>query len=481
ASDPGARPTEIWRLTAGQLADAYARRSLGPVEVLGALIDRIEHVDPMINGFCFIGAEDARSAARDSEDRWRRGEALGPLDGVPVTIKDFFMVRGWPTRRGSRVLASAPADTDDAPAVARLREAGAVLLGKTTTTEMGHKASSISPLTGITRNPWNPAWSAGGSSCGAGAAAAAGLGPLHLGSDAAGSIRIPASFCGIYGHKPTSGLVPAYPPSASGHLAVLGPMTRTVEDARLMLEVMARRGGAGWRTASPQPVRFDRHGVEADGLRLALARGVNQCVADGEILARLRATAASLDAEGAIVEEIDLTIEDLLPQFLSIWNVFVATSARSFSPADLELIEPSMVHMIGRGRQIAAVEFNAAHLFFADLTIRLTKLFQRFDALLLPTLPFPAFAAEAEHPGQPPAEGWLAWAQTCFLFNATAMPASSIPCGFLADGRPIGLQVVGPAFSDDKVMAICQLIEGLLSLPRLAADSAIGARPSITP
>ena len=225
--------------SAVSLLDRYRKRELSPVEVTRLLLDRLDALQPKINAFCIVDHDGALATARESERRWLSGKAVGKLDGVPVTIKDLILMRGFPTLRGSRLVDPDQDWSEDAPATARLREAGAVILGKTTTPEFGWKALGDSPLTGITRNPWNLARTPGGSSAGAAAACAAGIGPLHVGSDGAGSIRIPAAFTGIFGLKPSFGRVPAYPLSAMGLLAHLGPMARTVADAALMLTLLS--------------------------------------------------------------------------------------------------------------------------------------------------------------------------------------------------------------------------------------------------
>ena len=217
---------EVAHASAGGLLDLYRRRALSPVEATRPSIDRLDAVQPRINAFCVVDRDGAMAAARASEGRWQRGEPVGRLDGVPVTIKDLILMRGFPTLRGSRMVDPGQEWSEDAPATARLREAGAVILGKTTTPEFGWKALGDSPLTGITRNPWDLTRTPGGSSAGAAAACAAGIGPLHVGSDGAGSIRIPSAFTGIFGLKPSFGRVPAYPLSPMGLLSHIGPMAR---------------------------------------------------------------------------------------------------------------------------------------------------------------------------------------------------------------------------------------------------------------
>src|SRR5690348_10926368 len=224
--------------SAVSLLDFYGRGELSPVEATRLILDRLDALQPEINAFCVVDRDGAMAAARASEGRWLRGEAAGRLDGVPVTIKDLILMRGFPTRRGSRLVERNQDWPEDAPPTARLREAGAVIIGKTTTPEFGWKALGDSPLTGITRNPWDLSRTPGGSSAGAAAACAAGLGPLHVGSDGAGSIRIPSAFAGVFGLKPSFGRVPAHPPSPMGLLSHIGPIARSVADAALMLSVL---------------------------------------------------------------------------------------------------------------------------------------------------------------------------------------------------------------------------------------------------
>ncbi len=248
---PHAPTDEIGYLTATDLANAYRSRSLSPVEVTRTILARIEALNPRLNAFCLIDGEAALRDARASEARWLRGEPLGPLDGVPASIKDLILTRGWPTLRGSRTVDPAGPWDADAPATARLREAGAVLLGKTNTPEFGWRATTDSPLTGITRNPWRLDVTPGGSSGGATAAVAAGLGPLAVGTDGGGSVRIPAAFTGTVGLKAQFGRVPAYPPSPMNSVAHIGPQTRTVEDCAHLLNVLARPDVRDWTSLEP--------------------------------------------------------------------------------------------------------------------------------------------------------------------------------------------------------------------------------------
>src|SRR5437763_9005201 len=262
--------SEIAFSSAENLAELYRKKALSPVEAAELLFARIEALQPKLNAFCIVDRDGALAAARASETRWRDGRPHSPLDGVPVTIKDLVMMTGFPTRRGSRMLENAAPDAEDGPAVSRLKEAGAVILGKTTSPEFGWKAIGDSPLTGITRNPWNLGHTTGGSSAGAAAACAAGIAPLHVGSDGAGSIRIPAAFTGIFGIKATFGRVPAHPPSPMGLLSNVGSMTRNVRDAAAMLNVLARPDARDPYTLPPES-RDYLAGIDngVNGLRIA--------------------------------------------------------------------------------------------------------------------------------------------------------------------------------------------------------------------
>src|SRR5690349_5191999 len=287
------------------LAGLYRKKSLSPVEAAEMLFGRIDALQPKLNAFVFVDRDGALAAARASEQRWRQGEPLSAIDGVPVTIKDIVLMRGFPTLRGSKMIDPDQDWSEDSPAVARLREAGAVIMAKTTTPEFGWKAIGDSPLTGITRNPWNLGRTPGGSSAGAAAACAAGIAPLHVGSDGAGSIRIPSAFTGIFGIKATFGRVPAHPPSPMGLLSNVGPMAREVRDAAAMLNVLAR------------PDHRDPYGLPADGrdflagiddgvqgLRIAYSPDLGYAKVDPEIAAACAAAAGQFTALGAAVEEV---------------------------------------------------------------------------------------------------------------------------------------------------------------------------------
>src|SRR5947199_1725101 len=310
---------DIAFLSAHQLIELYRNQKLSPVEAAAALFARLDELQPKLNAFCIVDRDGAMASARASEQRWRNGAPRGPLDGVPVTIKDLVLMRGFPTRRGSHLVEPVP-DAEDAPATARLREAGAIILGKTTTPEFGWKAIGDSPLTGITRNPWNTERTPGGSSAGAAAACAAGIGPLHVGSDGAGSIRIPSAFTGVFGLKPSFGRVPAHPPSPMGLLAHIGPMARTVADAALLLTVLS---GPDHRDpyALPPENKDYRAGLE-EGVRswrIAYSPTLGYAEVDPEIAAAAAEAARQFEAPGAIVEQVDAIFASPREAVFKLW------------------------------------------------------------------------------------------------------------------------------------------------------------------
>jgi aspartyl-tRNA(Asn)/glutamyl-tRNA(Gln) amidotransferase subunit A len=306
------------------LIERYRAGDLSPVETTRVLLDRLDRLQPRLNAFCVVDRAGALAAARQSEERWRRGEPVGPLDGVPVTVKDLMPMRGFPTLRGSHLVDRDQDWSEDAPAVARLREAGAVILGKTTTPEFGWKALGDSPLTGVTRNPWDLSRTSGGSSAGAAAAAAAGIAPLHLGSDGAGSIRTPSAFCGIFGLKPSFGRVPAYPLSSLGLLAHLGPMTRTVADAALLLGVLGRPDHRD-PYALPPDDRDWREGLDGGvrAWRIAFSPNLGYARVDGEIASRRQ-----FEALGAVVEPVDKIFDSPRDALFTLWAAGLAVLIR---------------------------------------------------------------------------------------------------------------------------------------------------------
>ncbi len=452
---------ELCYLSAIELRQLYRKRALSPVEVVDAVLQRIERLNPKLTAFVTVTADLARKQAVDAEQAYATGHDRPPLLGIPVSIKDVTPTRGIRTTRGS-LLWKDWVPEEDAPVVERLYSAGAVLLGKTNTPELGWKGDSGNRVVGPTHNPWKLGRTAGGSSGGAAAAVAAGLGPLAQGTDGAGSIRIPAAFCGIFGFKPSFGLVPYYPPSAVETLAHVGPMTRTVADAALMLNVIA----------GPDP--RDRNSLNATGvdylasldsgvagLRAGWIANVGELAVDPEVR-RLAEDAAHAVAElGCEVEPIPQPLEDPYPVLEIIWSTAMAAVHRSDLEQVRDLIDPGRLSVIEAGQRWSGVDLAWAYAERSAYAERIRRLMERYDVLLSPTLPVAAFAAGADHPGQVGGRPttYLSWTPFTYPFNFTGQPAATVPCGFTSEGLPVGLQIVGRWREDVTVLRLAAAYE----------------------
>ena len=461
-------PGTLAECSASTLLQLFRSGAASPLEATREVLARIERLNPQLNAFCLVDGEAALQSARESEARWRRGAPMGPLDGVPVSIKDLILTRGWPTRRGSRTVDVAQPWEVDAPVTARLREAGAVLLGKTTTPEFGCKGETNSPLTGITRNPWDLRRTPGGSSGGTAAAVAAGLGPLSVGTDGAGSVRIPAAFCGTFGLKPSFGRVPAYPMSPFGSVAHLGPHTMSVADAALMMNVISQPDARDW-TSLPADGRDYRVGLEdgVRGLRIAYSPtlGYAQNV-HPEVAAAVEQAVMALAALGAVVEAVDPGITDPLDICTGLWFLGAYTVWSGLSPAQQAVCDPDFQAQAALGARLSALEVQQLHLRRGALGSQLRQFMQRFDLIATPAVAVPAFEARpAGHSPMSPAD-MLGWTPFSYPFNLSQQPAASIPCGLTSDGLPIGLQLVGPMFGDALVLRACRAYESLRPIPR---------------
>jgi aspartyl-tRNA(Asn)/glutamyl-tRNA(Gln) amidotransferase subunit A len=451
---------EIAYASAESLAEQFRSKALSPFEVAKVLLARLEALQPKLNAFCLVDGDGAMAAARAAEARWQRGEARGPLDGVPATVKDLLLMRGFPTLRGSLLVDPNQDWIEDAPAVARLREAGAVILGKTTTPEFGWKALGDSPLTGITRNPWDLARTPGGSSAGAAAACAAGLAPLHLGSDGAGSIRIPASFTGVFGLKPSFGRVPAHPPSPMGSLSHVGPIARTVADAALLLNALSRPDRRD-PYAMPVDERDYRNGLEGDvaGWHIAYSPTLGSNKVDPEIAAAAAAAARTFAALGAEVDEVDRIFAAPRDTLMTLWAAGTARLVAAFPPERRALLDPGLAAIAAEGEKISAADYIAADFARTALGREMAAFHQKYDLLLTPMMPIPALPVghDLNDPAQETA--WFDWSPFSYPFNLTRQPAASVPCGLTRAGLPIGLQIVGPLYGDARVLRAARAFE----------------------
>ncbi len=459
--------SDLCSLSAVDLLRAYRAGTVSPVEVIEASLTRLDAVDKSLNAFCLVDEATGRRMARDAEARWLRGEPLGPLDGVPVAVKDTNHVTGWPMRFGSHTMAETPSGFDT-PGVARLREAGAVFFGKTTTPEYGWKGITHGPLTGITRNPWNPAKTPGGSSGGAAVAVATGVCPLATGGDGGGSIRIPAAFTGLFGLKTTFGLVPNFAHSL-GTLGVFGGLTRTVEDSALMLEVIGRPDTRDAFAVPFQAIDYrESLGRGVSGLRIAYARDLGFPDVDAEVAAAVASGVAALAKAGAVVSEVSLDLSALRQVMGVMWRSGYAGALRHLSGRQLQMLEPELLELVVSARRFSAAELQAAQDECRALSARMQAFHGDFDLLVTPTMPIPAFDAGQDTPDRARFPEWFDWTPFTWPFNLSRQPAASVPCGFTAAGLPVGLQVVGAAFREDLVLRASRVVERDLPQKTLA-------------
>jgi aspartyl-tRNA(Asn)/glutamyl-tRNA(Gln) amidotransferase subunit A len=447
--------SESHELSAADLSRAYRDGDLSPVEVAQGLLARIEALDAEINAFCLIDAETTLAQATASERRWRERDPLSPLDGVPVAVKDLLVTKGWPTLRGSLTVDPKGPWTEDAPAVARLKEAGAVLIGKTTTPEFGWKGVTDSLLAGITRNPWDKTKTPGGSSGGSSAVLAARFTPLALGTDGGGSIRTPASFTNTYGLKPSFGRVPAFPLSPFGTVAHVGPMSRTAKDSAMLMNVIAKPDARDWHSLPYEPVDYTAEiDVPLRGKRIAYSPRlgwVTKVVPEVEAL--VEAAVKRLEALGAHVELADPPGGNPTDIFQKLW-----WSGAGFLLGDLPeeqraRLDPGLRKMMEAGLAFDKKEYLVATAARGTYGRGLRVFMEKYDFLVTPTMATPAFDVGLLPPLDEDGRAWRAWTPFTYPFNLTQQPAASVPCGFTKDGLPVGLQIVGRMFDDAGVLA----------------------------
>jgi len=458
--------SELGWMTARELLAGYKARQFTPSDVVEDVIAALERTDAACNIVVTDLYESARAAAQAATSAYRRGEARGALAGVPVTIKDLLYVAGFPAHAGAPSLADFVPQVDSA-AVERLKAAGAILTCKTTTCESGYKLTADSPLTGITRNPWDVSRTSGGSSGGAAAAVAAGCGPMGVGTDAVGSIRVPASFCGVFGIKPTFGLVPRSPaffPPSWGSLAHTGPIARTVADAALMLEVIA---GFDARDAVslPQPARhFSTEPGSLDGLRIAYTPDWGYASVHPQVRASFAAALDTLADRGAEILPVSKGLDpDLLEGVLQpIGFTEQAAAVASRTPEVLALSEPEFRAVVAQGRGYSGTDYVEALHRRALLRNTLLGLFSECDAVATPTVAVTAFAAGDigvdEIDGRA-VNKHLGWSPFSWPVNLAGLPAASVPCGFDSAGLPIGLQLMGPMLGEPVLFRIAAALE----------------------
>ncbi len=453
--------TELCFTPATELADLIRRGELSPVELVDAVLDRIDRINPKINAYCCVLHDQARAAAKEAEAAVKRGDRLGPLHGIPIAIKDLTPTAGIRTTFGSKAFENFIPDRD-APFVERVKAAGAIILGKTNTPEFGWKGTTDNLLFGTTRNPWDPDKIAGGSSGGSAAAVAAGIAPLAEGSDGGGSIRIPSSACGVFGLKPTFGLIPvnimlncfAYSTPFITH----GPIARTVADAALLLSVVVGPDESN-PFSLPGPIEDYTQSLEGTirGLKIAYSPDLGYFEIDPRVRRATDGAAKVFTDLGCAVEQVDPHFEKpetIESAFQTMWTVSFASNFQDLFPSSGELMTPEIRAIIMLGQQASAVEYKQTELTRAMVWEKIQAIFGRHDLLLTPTLAVPPFSVNIPGPTEingKPVNQLLGWILT-YPFNMTGHPAASIPCGFTEEGLPVGLQIVGKRFADGTIL-----------------------------
>jgi aspartyl-tRNA(Asn)/glutamyl-tRNA(Gln) amidotransferase subunit A len=455
-------------LTAAELHARYSAKDISPVEATQAALTQIDRHNDSVNAFCLVDQERALAAARESEARWMRREPLGPADGVPCSVKDLLVTKGWPTLRGSLAMSMSLAGwptlrgslsiardqawDENAPAVQRLLENGAVLLGKTTTPEFGWKGVTDSPLTGVTRNPWDLSKTSGGSSGGAAVAAALGMGALHIGTDGGGSIRIPSSFTGVFGLKPTHGRVAAYPPSPFSEVAHIGPITRSVEDAALMLQIMAQPDRRDWQALTSEPPDY-RSGLQdgVRGLRIGYSADLGFADVDPEIGKLVADACKILESLGAIIVPARLNLSSTREAFRAYWCAGLSLLVSKLDQDLRTKVDPALLKAAAFGASLSLASYLDLMSSRAPVCHALSTAFGNFDLLVTPAMPITAFTVGQECPAAGDWD-WMSWTPFTYPFNLSQQPAAAVPCGLTQAGLPAALQIVGPRLADALVL-----------------------------
>ena len=451
--------TDLADKTAAELLEGYRVGEFTPVDATEAVLRRIGERDGALNAFVLVDQEAALDSARTSARRWRAGEPLGPGDGVPTSIKDIFPTTGWPTLRGSLLIDESGPWNFDAPCVARLKETGAVLLGKTATPEFAWKGVTDCQRSGETSNPWDPAVHAGGSSGGSASAVGAGMGPWSVGTDGGGSVRIPASFTGTVAIKPTYGTVPMFPSSPFGTLAHAGPMARTVQDTALLMDIISGFDSRDW-SALPTPRTSFLEGLEdgVEGLRIAYSPTLGFGTNDPEVERLVGQAVRTLEELGAVVDEVDPGIEDPIEPFHVLWFTGAAKVLDAYGPGALDRVDPGLRAGIEQYIDSSALDYLDATAVRMAMGVTMGAFHETYDLLVTPTMPITAFDCTRQAPEGWSSQMWTAWTPYTYPFNMTQQPGASVPCG-VAGGLPVGLQFVAARTQDALVLRAARAYE----------------------
>ena len=449
---------------ASQIVRLIRNKSLSPVEVVQTHLDCIARLNPSINAICTVAADQAMAAARRAEDDVVAGRPLGPLHGLPIGIKDITPTAGIRTTYGSPLFAD-NVPVEDASVVTQLKRAGAIVIGKTNTPEFAAGANTVNDVFGATRNPWDTALSVSGSTGGGAAAVACGMIALAEGSDYAGSLRVPAAFCGVVGIRPTAGTVVRHPTPLPWDMgSVTGPIARTAEDVALMLDAMRgenRLSPISFHSPWTDGAQHVREARSLAGIKIAYSPDIAGIGVDPEIEALCRDATIRLRDHGALVEEGDFSLAEGRDAYLTFRGQTMV--ARFFDHLGaLEKFGPNLRSNIEAGLRIQVTDIAAAERRRAELWQRCVALFTQYSLLLTPTAPVPPFPVEDNYPaaiGDRKLATYIDWVAPTFLVTLCGLPAASVPCGLTKNGLPVGLQIIGPRFSEPQILAACKFVQ----------------------
>ncbi|HVR52706.1 MAG TPA: amidase [Pseudorhodoferax sp.] len=452
--------SELTRFNAHELGLMFAKRRASPVDVAQAVLANIERSNPVLNAFCYLDRERTLQEAKASEARWMRQAQLSPYDGVPFGVKDMIAVCGVPTGFGSKAAWTGEPSAVDAPSVARLREAGCVFVGKTTTSEFGWKGTADNPLTGRTVNIRNPRLTSGGSSGGAACAAVGGMGVFQLGTDGGGSARIPASFCGGVGMKATFGRVPAWPAGPMMSLSNIGPMARSIRDLESLFSIVSQGDARDWN-AVPRPLVSRSRATALSGLRCGVHLDSKRC--DPEVDRIVRKAVDALAAEGVVIVERPLPLTGARELIEKHWQAGTAWLVSRIPPDRADLVDPGLREVALRGRDLPLATYYDAMVGRQQFGEAMTAHLADLDFAISPTVPVLPFGAGRDTPEGAEGDGWLGWNPYTYPFNLTRHPAISLPAGTSADELPVGMQLVGKLYEDEWLLQLAGLVEEALS------------------
>jgi Asp-tRNA(Asn)/Glu-tRNA(Gln) amidotransferase A subunit family amidase len=447
-------------VSAREIRDRIVRGEVSATEVMAETFSRMEALEPTLNAFVTPMPEKAMEEAREADRLLAEGSEPGALHGVPISVKDLINVGGVRTTFGSLTMAD-NAVAEDAPSVERVRAAGACIIGKTTTTEFGCKGGGgDSPLSGVTRNAWDPSKTTGGSSAGAATSVAAGVTPFALGTDGGGSIRIPASLCGVFGIKAQYGRVPVFPTSATPTLAHVGPVSRTVRDAALLLGVISGFDARDPASVSgPVPDYLAACEAPVSGMRVAWSPTLGYARPTPEVLEITEEAVRAVEDPGCSVDLVEEVMEDPVELWSAEFYAGAGTRLKDALRNSRELLDPAVAEILDGALQGTVADYYEK--VFARYALReeVRRFFERYDLLVTPTLPVPAFGAGVNVPPELPDRNVVSWVYYTYPFNLTGNPAASLPCGFTADGLPVGLQVVAGTNREADVLRLCAAFE----------------------